>query len=218
EDRNVKRNNDNFTVEDFNKSNDYYFESSGKASYYGKRFHNRKTASGEKYDMNQFTAAHKSLPFGTILRITSLESNKVVLVRINDRGPFRHKRVIDLSYKAAKALEGLGTPEVKIEGMLPGTGIINLDDDESMYFGYSYDMPLVCLPVTALSLVDSTSDFDKAIKRYEELRPNYSVKPLFLFIEKENMISMKNNNQMYYLATAKYPFAKDVEKEFAQLY
>lgn len=74
------------------------------ASWYGKQFQGRKTASGEQFDMNQLTAAHRKLPFGTVVRVTSLSTNKSVVVRINDRGPFAHNRIIDLSYEAARRI------------------------------------------------------------------------------------------------------------------
>ena len=76
----------------------------GLASWYGRRFHGRRTASGERYDMHDFTAAHKTLPFGTRVRVRSLQTGKEVVVRINDRGPYRHRRIIDLSQAAIMAL------------------------------------------------------------------------------------------------------------------
>jgi rare lipoprotein A len=90
---------------------------SGYASYYGKEFQGRKTASGEKYDMKKFTAAHRTLPFGTFLKITHLENNKSVVVKVNDRGPFSKKRVIDVSRAAAEKLGMIadGVARVSIE-------------------------------------------------------------------------------------------------------
>ena len=79
----------------------------GKASYYGGKFHGRRTASGERYDKNAFTAAHKTLPFGTIVRVTAEWNQKSVEVRITDRGPFKKGRVIDLSTAAAAELSML---------------------------------------------------------------------------------------------------------------
>lgn len=76
----------------------------GLASWYGRRFHGRRTASGERYDMHDFTAAHKTLPFGTRVRVRSLQTGKEVVVRINDRGPYRHRRIIDLSLAAITVL------------------------------------------------------------------------------------------------------------------
>jgi len=89
----------------------------GMASYYGPKYHGRKTSSGEVFDMYQLTAAHREFAFGTKLRVTNLENGKSVVVRVNDRGPFVGDRIIDLSYAAAKQIEMLstGVVEVKLE-------------------------------------------------------------------------------------------------------
>lgn len=86
----------------------------GKASWYGSRFNGRRTASGDRYNMHELTAAHKTLPFGTLVRVRSLVNGKEVDVRITDRGPFSRGRVIDLSRAAAEALGmlGLGVKDV----------------------------------------------------------------------------------------------------------
>ncbi|MCP4668494.1 MAG: septal ring lytic transglycosylase RlpA family protein [Deltaproteobacteria bacterium] len=91
----------------------------GKASWYGKKFHGRPTASGEIYDMYKKSAAHKTLPLGTYVRVLNLSNKKQILVKINDRGPFVKSRIIDLSYAAAKemGLIGPGVAEVKIVAM-----------------------------------------------------------------------------------------------------
>jgi rare lipoprotein A len=77
----------------------------GKASWYGGLFQGKATASGENYDMNDFTAAHRELPLGTLVKVTNLKNMRTVIVRINDRGPVTPGRVIDLSYSAARKLE-----------------------------------------------------------------------------------------------------------------
>ena|SRR5947207_14993467 len=77
----------------------------GRASWYGKQFDGRSTASGEPFDMFQFTAAHPKLPLGSLVRVTSLRTGRSVVVRINDRGPVVAGRIIDLSYGAAQMLE-----------------------------------------------------------------------------------------------------------------
>ncbi len=89
----------------------------GIASWYGEPFNGRRTSNGEIYDMYQFTAAHRTLPFGAVLRVTNLRNGKQIEVRINDRGPFVANRVIDLSLAAARAIEmvGPGTSEVRLE-------------------------------------------------------------------------------------------------------
>ena len=88
----------------------------GTASFYGKKFHKRKTASGEVYDMHDYTAAHKHLPFGTLLKITNLKNGYEVIVKINDRLPKHSKRSIDLSRGAAEQLDMVrdGLAAVKI--------------------------------------------------------------------------------------------------------
>lgn len=89
----------------------------GKASYYASNFHGKKTASGEVFNLNRFTAAHRTLPFGTNVKIINLNNGKNVLVRINDRGPHLRGRIIDISPAAAKeiGLFGKGTATVRIE-------------------------------------------------------------------------------------------------------
>lgn len=89
----------------------------GIASWYGRRFHGRRTATGERYDMRAMTAAHRTLPFGAKVRVTCLDSGRVVEVRINDRGPFVRNRIIDLSHGAAKhvGLVGTGSARVRID-------------------------------------------------------------------------------------------------------
>ncbi len=77
----------------------------GKASYYGDEFNGRKTANGEIYEGDKITAAHKTLPFGTMIKVRNLNNNKEIVVRVNDRGPFVSGRIVDLSYAAAKRLD-----------------------------------------------------------------------------------------------------------------
>ena len=90
----------------------------GKGSWYGKRFQGRLTANGERYNMYAYTAAHKTLPFNTIVKVTNLKNNRSITVRINDRGPYVKGRIIDLSYLAAKKLgyvnKGVAKLKVKV--------------------------------------------------------------------------------------------------------
>ena len=89
----------------------------GRASWYGKDFHGKATASGEPYNMFQFTAAHPSLPLGTMVKVTNLRNRRWVVVRINDRGPVPKSRIIDLSYGAAQilGLRGYGLQKVRLD-------------------------------------------------------------------------------------------------------
>ena len=97
------------------------FRQRGIATWYGKKFHGQRTASGERYDMYKMTAAHPTLPIPSYARITSIGSGKSVIVRINDRGPFHANRITDLSYTAALKLGllGRGSQEVEVERLLP---------------------------------------------------------------------------------------------------
>ncbi len=100
---------------------DTVYSELGKASWYGPGFQGKITASGEKFDMNKLTAAHKVLEFGTIVRVTNINNKKKVIVKINDRGPFTKNRIIDLSKKAAERIDMLktGIADVKIEVIEP---------------------------------------------------------------------------------------------------
>lgn len=99
------------------------YDETGIASWYGEPFHGRPTANGAIYDMNQLTAAHKTLPLPTDVRVTNLENGRSIIVTVNDRGPFVHSRIIDLSYKAATLLgfAKQGTAKVRVQVVHDGT-------------------------------------------------------------------------------------------------
>lgn len=105
----------------------------GIASWYGSAFQGKRTASGEPFDMHAFTAAHPWLPFGTLVEVTSLVNGRTVIVRINDRGPFKAQRIIDVSRAAAHKLElvGRGTKPVEIRiAQVPATALMPVEDVE----------------------------------------------------------------------------------------
>ncbi|WP_152220638.1 septal ring lytic transglycosylase RlpA family protein [Pseudomonas sp. SCB32] len=95
------------------------YRAEGTASYYGKAHHGKRTASGERFNQNTLTAAHRTLAFGTRVKVTNLENGRSVVVRINDRGPFGRGRIIDVSKAAAEQLNMLrsGTARVRLEGL-----------------------------------------------------------------------------------------------------
>lgn len=98
-----------------------HFEQIGVASWYGTKFHSRRTSSGEPYDMLSMTAAHKTLPLPTYVEVMNLRNQKKIIVKVNDRGPFASDRIIDLSYVAAKKLDivGHGTSHVRLRAIDP---------------------------------------------------------------------------------------------------
>lgn len=112
------------------------YEASGEASWYGQKFHGHLTANGEIYNMYDMTAAHKTLPLPSFVRVTNIESGRQTIVRVNDRGPFHDDRLIDLSWAAAKKLDVLknGTAKVKIE-------VIHVDKDGLVTIGKGLNEP-----------------------------------------------------------------------------
>lgn len=108
----------------------------GEASWYGSRYHGRKTSSGERYNKNDMTAAHKTLPFGTKVKVTNLDNNQWVILRINDRGPFVGDRIIDVSEAAARKLDfhSQGIGNVKVE-------VLETQADLASAYGFSFDVP-----------------------------------------------------------------------------
>ncbi|MEC9375305.1 MAG: septal ring lytic transglycosylase RlpA family protein [Pseudomonadota bacterium] len=103
------------------------YKERGIASWYGQKFHGRRTSSGEIYNMYQLTAAHKSLPLPTEVRVTNLENGKSLIVRVNDRGPFINSRIIDLSYAAARKLDMVEAGTVPVEVVALNTKPIQIN-------------------------------------------------------------------------------------------
>lgn len=122
------------------------YQKTGVASWYGKKFHGHLTSNGETYDMYSMSAAHKTLPLPSYVKVTNLGNNKSVVVRVNDRGPFHDNRIIDLSYAAAHRLDMLktGTAKVKIE-------VIYIENPESATLAQLKDTRLHYVQVLASS-------------------------------------------------------------------
>ncbi|HQU29606.1 MAG: septal ring lytic transglycosylase RlpA family protein [Nitrospira sp.] len=133
----------------------------GMASWYGPSFHGKPSASGEPYDMWAMTAAHRTLPFGTIVQVKSVETGKSVRVRINDRGPFIRGRIIDLSYAAARelAMIGKGTEEVVLNIVSAQEGQIIQNKPSSHRFWVQ---------------AGSFQTLTEAVSFQEQLRPHFS--------------------------------------------
>ena len=193
---------------------DVYFEQTGTASYYGKKFHNRKTASGEIYNMLDFSAAHRNLPFGTILRVTNLETDKVTLVRVNDRGPFIRSRIIDLSYQAAQDIEGIGLAQVKIEGL--NIRFLDAEKNSTYLLCYSIDEPLVCIPNNKADIIDSLDSFEDAfqlLREYSNQNFRTTVYLMVPVVSENDKIKLRNNK--YYIASIENTFLKEMTTQSA---
>lgn len=141
------------------------YEAIGNASWYGQKFHGHLTSNGETYDMYTMTAAHKTLPLPSFVKVTNLENNKQAIVRVNDRGPFHADRVIDLSYAAAMKLgfHRSGTTRVKLE-------VIYVDKDNMVSVG---KQP----PVSLLQYAGKTPEPELS----EQPQPSSLVDPLLSY-------------------------------------
>ncbi len=151
-------------------------EQTGRGSWYGGGFHLRKTASGERFNMHDFTAAHRSLPFGTIVRVTDLTTEKSVLVCINDRGPFIRNKVIDLSRKAAQVLGG-NLKHLKLEAYLPGKSLLEYnaknDNEADTVIGFGVDLQLKAIAVDDGEPRGYAKTFSDALIIQKELREQF---------------------------------------------
>lgn len=165
----------------------------GLASWYGIEEHKRRAASGEVFDKDELTAAHKALPMDSIVRVTNLENGMDVIVRINDRGPFVAGRVIDLSYAAAKEVDliGPGTAQVKVE-------VISTPNREDNYFKGKYVVQ-----------VGSFKDKSNAYKLKKKLSANF---------DNVNVHEYSHNNDSYYrIRLVGYDTKSSAEAEYKKL-
>lgn len=150
-------------------SDEMSFEQIGNSSWYSNRFQNKKTSNGERYCKHKLTAAHKKLPFGSIVKVQNMSSGKTVFVRINDRGPYSKKRVIDLSREAASALGALGNPKVKIQSLLPMKGFDSEEEANKYLLAYSYDKKPSCESAEDFNIVLEYTDFDTAAEEFAKI-------------------------------------------------
>lgn len=129
------------------------------ASWYGPGFHGKRTANGERYDMNQMTAAHRTVPLGSVIRVRSLTTGRTVTVRVNDRGPFAKDRIVDVSFAAAQSLGMIG----------PGTDEVELRVIE--YPGRPGALGLLYVQVGSFAELDNARTLAEGLKRrYSDVR------------------------------------------------
>ena len=176
----------------------------GKASWYGAPFHGRQASNGETYNMYKFTAAHRTLPFNTMVRVTNMTNGKSTTVRITDRGPFVDNRIIDLSYAAAKQIDSIGPGVVPVQleilsAIDPNDGTFTIQvgafkdkaNAERLVRRLSADYPSVALQSFDSPKGESfyrvhvgkISGEDAAKKLSEELRAREGVKPLVFRVD-----------------------------------
>ena len=148
----------------------------GRGSWYGGEFHRRRTANGERFDMYGFTAAHRTLPFGTIVRVTDEITRKSVLVCINDRGPFIRNKVLDLSKNAASTLGGT-LRNLKLEAFLPGRALLAYNNEEhsadGFVVGFGIDRQLKAIKSTKTTPWSYETNFTEALHEQRMLALRY---------------------------------------------
>lgn len=135
----------------------------GLASWYGGYFHGRKTASGRRYDMHEMTAAHKSLPFGTLVLVENSTTGKTIMVEITDRGPFVRRRVIDLSFAAAQEL-GVSVTPVELTALTPNAIREFYANNDSTILTIDEDLNIVVRNSSALVRINDGSTFSNAMR------------------------------------------------------
>jgi rare lipoprotein A len=146
-------------------SHDPAYRAEGIASWYGRDFHGRKTANGEVYDMNAISAAHPTMPLPSYARVTNLENGRSIIVRVNDRGPYAHNRIVDLSTGTAKALGSYGQGLARVRVEYVGRAAIAGSDDAALMASLRHGTPApapsaVRLAASRQSIVGSTRDPD----------------------------------------------------------
>lgn len=189
----------------------------GTASYYADKFEGKQTASGEKYKHKKLTAAHKSLPFGTIVKVTNLENEESVEVRINDRGPFVEGRIIDLSRSAAEKLKftSQGLAEVQIEVIDAGDGRTNsnrpVQIDQNIENESYFQMKVKRKNPSGFGVqVGSFRGFDNMLKLSENIEKSYRA---ILYVEVKEL----NDAKVYALILGDYNNRRKADKLKAKI-
>lgn len=189
----------------------------GTASFYADKFEGKQTASGEKYKHKKLTAAHKFLPFGTLVKVTNLENKESVEVRINDRGPFVEDRIIDLSRSAAEKLKftNQGLAEVQIEVVDAGDGRTNsnrpVQIDQNIENEAYFQMKVKRKQPSGYGVqIGSFNGFDNMLKLSENIEKSYRAK---LYIEVKEL----NDSKVYALILGDYGKRKRADKLKAKM-
>ena len=199
-------------------------ELKGRASYYGDYFHGRRTASGERFDVHKYTAAHRTLPFGTLVKVTNLINKKSVILKINDRGPHVRSRIIDLSKAAAKAIDLMrfGAARVSIE-ILKNTAGIKTGPVKKIFTAGEFLNTALYLPGNTYNFwgnVKSPLGFGFQVGVFTDLiSARETCQSLILKGQKEVFIQVANSNagKIYRVMLKQFPSRQNAEEELACL-
>jgi hypothetical protein len=165
--------------------------------------------------MYDYTAAHRDLPFGTVLKVTNIDNGLAVLVRINDRGPFISNRIVDLSYSSSMEIGNTGLSKVLIEGFVPGR--VNMGDSikDDYFFCYSITSPLAYIDKNDIEVIGFTCDFNDGIKIYRNYLARHNEYSCYLAIPSERLIKKGKSAEKYYIVVQD-PRSKKKVKEIVR--
>lgn len=192
------------------------YEQKGRCSWYHNMFHMKETSNGELYNKFKHTAAHRSLPFGSVVKITNTLNNQVTFVRINDRGPFIRSKIIDLSKLAASSIDGLGNPYVKIQTLLSQKCFTTKEDASKYFLVYSYDSDPICLPASQFSILSKCSNFENAVEEFAKINKYHKEFDCYLLITPtvaDNPVDYAGDDGQYYIGCKR----KDIAVSYSDL-
>ncbi|OGU38373.1 MAG: hypothetical protein A2X61_14925 [Ignavibacteria bacterium GWB2_35_12] len=202
-------------ISDLKIGEDYFYTNTGTASWYGKKFHLRKTANGELFNMYEYSAAHRDLPFGTILKVSNVDNGLAVLVRINDRGPFIGNRILDLSYSSSIEIGNTGLSKVLIEGFIPGRVNFGENVPDNYFFCYSITTPIAFIHKSDVEVIGFSRDFNEGIKLYKNYLARHPKNISYIAVSSEQIMKKEKVDEKFYLVVID-PRAKKKIKEIVR--
>lgn len=185
--------------QNINLTEELQFTQTGISSFYGKKFHARKTSSGELFLTNKYTAAHRTLPFGSIVKVTNNINNKSTLVIINDRGPFIRNRIIDISPIAAGQIDSYGIPPVTIQTIIRNSELLTKTNDT--YFAFSLNLEPLVLTIENLNILQVYDNFTTAVEILNELQNRHPYIDYSIVVTSQDYYNnYPKEKRSYYLA------------------
>jgi len=173
------------------------FEQEGISSHYGKKFHRRKTSSGELFLLDKYTAAHRKLPFGTIVRVINQSNQKTSLAIINDRGPFVRKRIIDVSGIVAEKIGSSGIPPIKIQTILDSNDSLKMDDE--LFITFSLINPPQITLYEHINVLTQSTDFTYMMDMMHILQEKHPYINYTISVASSQYFEGYRKERLYYL-------------------
>lgn len=175
----------------------HLFEQEGISSHYAKKFHKRKTSSGDIFFLDKYTAAHRKLPFGSIIRVINKSNQKSSLAIINDRGPFVRNRIIDLSGIVANKVGSSGIPPVKIQTILDTNDSLKIDDE--LFITFSLINPPQITLYEYINVLTQSADFTYLMDLLHNLQEKHPYLNYTISVASSQYFESYRKERMYYL-------------------